>query len=461
VDGRGNVYVVGRSVRGGFVDWDYALVKYSRSGRRLWVRRQPITSFLQPNGDYAKVHLAVSVGGQAWVAADGPDGGLTAKYEADGRLAWSRSFRASPDSIMAVGGLAIDPRGNAYLAGSTGGVFASVSGIVVVKYGPDGRELRVSVKEPEEGLTGGVAAIVVDASGAAYVTARSIGSELSPYPSDCLTLKYGPDGAPLWYARWDSREVNSSETPVAIAVDGAGNVFVAGSVEQTGFRPSADYLTLKYDAGGDLLWAARFDGPRSLEDRAVGLGVDAFGAAYVAGTVDITPGEWFEDFATVKYDASGALSWADYYDGPAGAIDKAAGIAVDAGGNAAVAGITALRRLPNVVIDYGFASVRYAAGQTDPVLSGLTLRSTSIRAGALARGAVWLSGPALTTSYVTLASSNPEVLPAPAEGVKVRRGRSSAQLRLRARAVAEPTDVTLTASYGGVSRQLTITVRPR
>jgi hypothetical protein len=91
---------------------------------------------------------------------------------------------------------------------------------------------------------------------------------------DFVTLKYTPGGSPVWVQRYD-RPRHRDDTPAGISVDHQGNVFVAGTANGS----YSDYATLKYSAGGTLLWERLLDGPRGRQDSVSALGVDANGNA--------------------------------------------------------------------------------------------------------------------------------------------------------------------------------------
>ena len=66
----------------------------------------------------------------------------------------------------------------------------------------------------------------------------------------------------------------------AVAVDGAGSVYVAATVmRQTG----ADLVLLKYGSNGQLLWERFYDGPMSGPETARAVAVDRAGAVVVLG----------------------------------------------------------------------------------------------------------------------------------------------------------------------------------
>jgi len=90
---------------------------------------------------------------------------------------------------------------------------------------------------------------------------------------------------------------NGADTASAIAVDGAGNVFVTGTSQFS--NTLDDYLTVKYDTNGKRLWVKRYNGPANSNDCARANAVDGSGNLHVTGrSKGLSTGE---DYATIKY----------------------------------------------------------------------------------------------------------------------------------------------------------------
>ena len=159
---------------------------------------------------------------------------------------------------------------------------------------------------------------VTDAGGNAIVLARS---------QPMVRKLAASNGAFLW-------STTLAGNLVASAVDGSGNVFVAGT-EFGG--ASLDIALYKLDAvSGQPIWRRTFDGPL-WNDEAIAVAVDGSNNAIVVGRV-VTPTGW--DVQVLKYAGAGTLLWSYRYDGAAHLDDSATAIAVDADGNVIVAGAT-------------------------------------------------------------------------------------------------------------------------
>jgi hypothetical protein len=126
-------------------------------------------------------------------------------------------------------------------------------------------------------------------------------------------------------------------TKIALGPDGTATV-VGPSDDAAGIE---DIATVRYDAAGNVLWAARYNGEQDWIDVPEGVGVDAAGNAYVLGTS--WGGRRFEggtdwDYVVIKYNPDGSTAWVQRYNGAGNWADTASALAVDAAGSAYVAG---------------------------------------------------------------------------------------------------------------------------
>jgi len=170
-------------------------------------------------------------------------------------------------------------------------------------------------------------AIAVDGSGNVYLTGESSGQGYA-------TIKYDSAGEEQWVAGYNGPG-NGNDRANAIAVDASGNVYVTG--ESLGEGTGIDYATIKYNSAGQQQWVARYNGPASLDDNATAIAIDGSGNVYVTGTSRIDPGSNY-NYLTVKYDSAGQEQWVASYNGPGNALDFAFAIAVDSSGNVYMTG---------------------------------------------------------------------------------------------------------------------------
>ena len=77
-----------------------------------------------------------------------------------------------------------------------------------------------------------------------------------------------------WVARYNGTS-NSMDLCYAITLDEAGNVYVTGSTYT--LSTGCNGLTMKYNAAGELLWTAIYNGSLNMEDYLYAVEVDADG----------------------------------------------------------------------------------------------------------------------------------------------------------------------------------------
>jgi uncharacterized delta-60 repeat protein len=338
VDGSGNVYITGTSLGSGSNN-DYATIKYSPNGKRLWVRRYNGPG----NVDDGASAMAVDGSGNVYVTGESGFGDkrdyATIKYSSNGKQLWVRRYNGPNNRVDSACALTVDSSGNVYVTGgSDGTIYLDLNYAfcyATVKYNPNGKQLWAS-RYVGPGYIGDYAhAIAVDNSGNVYVTGESIGSGTG---GDYATIKYNSNGKQLWVRRYNGRE-NGDDEATAIVVDGSGNVCVTGVTEDWGKINSSDYATIKYSSNGKRLWVRRYDGPGTLYghyDKPHAMAVDGSGNIYVTG--ESFGAGTLNDYATVKYDPNGKQLWVKRYNGLGAGYDEAYAIAVDGSGNVYVTG---------------------------------------------------------------------------------------------------------------------------
>ena len=215
----------------------------SSSGQRLWV-----STYRPASGGASFSDVAEAAGGAAYVAGSKHVDQSTAlvllKYDGDGRRTWAHAFRG--DYRLTVGrAVGLDARGNVYVGGD------------------------VSWRNGEGGI---------------------------------LLVKYAPDGTLKWSRTWNPMHGTAEwnrDILASMAVDGAGNVYLAGG-SSIGWSDESDGIAIpglvlaKYDARGKRLWTVRYrdaSDPTVLGTIPEDLALDGEGNVYLA-----CAGSFFRDF---------------------------------------------------------------------------------------------------------------------------------------------------------------------
>ena len=244
------------------------------------------------------------------------------------REEWVARYNESGNGLDYARAMALDQAGNVYVTGYSE-IWAFGTGYTTIKYDAAGNELWEARYHGPRHMNL-ARAIAIDASDNVYVTGRSMGAGTS---FDYATVKYDAAGNELWVARYDGPG-SDWDVALALALDDSGNVYVTGGSYGNG--TSSDYATIKYDGDGNEVWVARYNGPGRFSDFPNAIALDASGNVYVTGssyTVDTR-----YDYATIKYDGDGNELWVARHNGPGNEHDFAKAIAVDTFGNVYVTG---------------------------------------------------------------------------------------------------------------------------
>ena len=348
IDNADNVYVTGYSV-GNVGGDDYSTIKYDPTdGNELWVVRYdgPLGST-----DHAQA-VAVDSSGNVYVTGNSAGAGTyfdyaTVKYDPNGSELWVARYNGPDNQSDTAMAIAVDSSGGVYVTGCSKNA-DKIYDYVTIKYdAANGNELWVARYNGPGNGHDIAKAVAIDSFGGVYVTGYSKGSGTG---DDYATIKYDPaNGNELWVARYNGPG-NGSDKAYAIAIDSGGNIYVTGSSANS----SDDYATIKYNADGNELWVARYDGPSNGADYAHAIAIDNSNNVYVTGYCQAVGGD--DDYATIKYDPNGNELWASAYNGTGEDSDQAYAVIADSFGNVYVTGSS-----KGIGGNYDYATIKYDA----------------------------------------------------------------------------------------------------
>jgi len=301
----------------------------------------------------------------------------------DPNYVWHTFYGSSITGDQEANGIAVDGSGNIYVAGlgneswgSPVNPFAGGVDIAVAKLSGAGVLQWNTFLGSITGIDIGYG-IAVDGSGNVYVTGYSTAAwdygtgtfkrtPVNDYAGgyDIVVAKLDTTGAYQWHTFLGS---TVDDVANGIAVDGSGNVYVAGYSNATWSYGTGQFQVLpknnfaggssnivvaKLDTSGTYLWHT-FYGPSTGADVANGVAVDGSGNVYVAGYSSaswsvLLPGALFptpalnlyaggDDIVALKLDTDGAYQWHTFY-GSATGDDYAYAVAVDKNGNVYLSG---------------------------------------------------------------------------------------------------------------------------
>ncbi|MDI1432639.1 hypothetical protein [Polyangium sorediatum] len=302
LDSAGNVFLTGHfysttDFGGGPLtsagNLDIYVAKLDANGNHLWSKRfgdaQRQSTTATATDSAGNVFLvgdfqgSVDFGGGP-LTAIGLEDMFVAKLDADGNHLWSKRIDVTDPVNYSITNLRIDSAGNVLVtkgfygvADFGGGPLPSQGGmdIVVAKLDADGNHVwSKRFGDADHQL---VRAIAVDSADDVLLTGHFKGTMdfgggpvTSAGDWDIYVVKLDGNGNQVWSKRFGDPDLQSA---TAMAVDGAGNIVIAGSfygtvdfggmtltVGGTQNFPDEDSFVAKLDASGNHLWSRRFAG---------------------------------------------------------------------------------------------------------------------------------------------------------------------------------------------------------
>lgn len=297
---------------------DPFLAKYDPNGDLLWVRTGgddlidiskdvacDDAGYIHITGSYTTnmLHPAVEFDGQI-VNGFGSTDIFVAKYDPDGTLLWIRN---AGGSLADQGtGIEIAPNGNIVVCGffqgtATFGDFtmtsAGSSDLILLEYDTDGEVVWASqCGGPGEDQTGKLAILPggdIAIGGKFQQTATFGNTALTASGlSDIFIARFDGSGNAVWAKRSGSTIQFASDMAYDIDAAPNGDIIVCGEIAgeaQFGTinvptNGGLDVFIARYNGEGDPMWVHHGGGPQ--QDHGYGVAVDAEGNAYLAGQAD-------------------------------------------------------------------------------------------------------------------------------------------------------------------------------
>ena len=250
---------------------------------------------------------------------------ITVKYSPDGEELWSKIYSNTLYG-WEEGKLITCANGYVYVAGySAQSTSTSLGQFALVKYTEAGDSLWSNVYTNT--YEGEPTAMQVDAQGNVILSGYDGSTS-----SDCVTMKIDNLGNQIWMSSYTNAGPNDVDKLWDMCTDANGNIYVTGmSDDETNFY--IDIITIKYKPNGDTVWTRRFNGPSNYFDQGRSIRYDNQEHVYVGGSTAYNGGSPWNDFILLKYDTSGTLIWQKQFDNPYHSFDEFVGLELDAAGN--------------------------------------------------------------------------------------------------------------------------------
>jgi len=368
------------------------------------------TTYIGDVNDYRVARVVADAAGNTYIGGNRAADAFVMKLDPAGKIVLFTAF--SGKGTDTIRDLALDSAGNIYVAGSTSSVnfplhyaFQSTPGPgFIVKFNPDATQMIFSTYFP-----GSISALAMDSAGNAYVTGSTTSQTFPvtaglpagrvgfsvPIVTGAFLTKISAAGDKIVYSTviagqgkdcgaGSSCFLSARNTAgVAVAVDAAGSAYLAGNTDTNDLPTTAGAFlaqgtgafVAKVNASGTALAYLALIGATNYilspfsnpANAAAALAVDAAGNAYLAGsttdpkfpatagayqptfngpsTPPVYPPPPSDAFVAKLNPAGTAMVWATFLGGKD--VDRAQAVSVDGSGNLWVTGTTASTDFPN------------------------------------------------------------------------------------------------------------------
>ncbi|MDP4267266.1 MAG: SBBP repeat-containing protein [Bacteroidota bacterium] len=361
---------------------EITLVKYDKSGILLWAK-----SVRGKGNDYLN-SITVDKAGNIYITGFSYSPSITfdtitltnsnsgkccfsflSKYDPDGKILWAKNIGGNQS--IATYSVTTDIAGNVYITGTFYNINITFGSTTLTNADKTGKTQDIFIAKYD--ITGNILwsknvsginndyafYIVADTTGNIYISGKFYSPAITldtiilyktkGVNSDIFLAKYSDNGNILWAKNFGGKFYDWASP---IAVDLTGNIYITDCFNSTKLTIDSTTLTnagsddiflAKYDANGKVIWAKSTGGTGS--DWPKSIAVDGIGNPYLCGYFE-SPTITFDntiltntgknDIFIAKYDTTGNILWATSVGGPG--VDIASSVAMDATGNAYIAG---------------------------------------------------------------------------------------------------------------------------
>lgn len=235
------------------------------------------------------------------------------KFHSDGERLWGTYFGGPGNDSGS--GCVLDQNGNVFISGSTTSEYGMATSVHQAMYGGGSRDAflakfsttgnRIWASYYGGGDADFGTSCAIDPTGNAYLAGRTRSSNNMASQGhqgsiaggqDGFLVKFSPSGARMWGTYYGG---NGDDWVSDCAADGLGNIYISGRTSSTngiafeGFQNSYgggdfDAFLVKFNPSGDRLWGSYFGG--SHDDAGWACATDVIGRVYLAGTTRSTSG---------------------------------------------------------------------------------------------------------------------------------------------------------------------------